>query len=295
MGTKQKTIDASRGQWRTILTTLGISSDCLNGRHGPCPICGGKDRFRFDDKNGKGTFYCNGCGAGDGLDLIQKIKGVSFSEAARMVDDLVRTEKLEPKTVQAPPQVSKQEMAELWKKGIALTQQNIAGAYIYKRCGITQFPEALRWAGGTMIARVTDPDGNGVQIHKTKFDHNGEKTDRRMMRAPMPPGSAIRLYEPIQGVLGVAEGIETAISAAQLFKCPTWALINANNLEKWLPPNGVEHVMIFGDNDFTFTGQAAAYNLAKRIVAAGKCQVSVIIPPNPGWDWNDVHQRGEIP
>ncbi|MDI5829610.1 hypothetical protein MJN51_36035, partial [Salmonella enterica subsp. enterica serovar Kentucky] len=35
-------------------------------RHAPCPACGGKDRFRFDD-NGRGSFICNQCGAGDGL------------------------------------------------------------------------------------------------------------------------------------------------------------------------------------------------------------------------------------
>ena len=265
----------------------------MNGRHGPCPICGGKDRFRFDDKNGKGTFYCNGCGAGDGLDLIQKVKGISFSEAASMVDNLIRLEDIRPKPVHTPPSVSKEAMAELWKKGIALSEQNVAGAYLKMRCGITKYPKVLRWTGDMMIAKVSDPDGKGVQIHKTKFDQNGVRAERLMMRAPLPPGSAIRLYEPIQGVLGVAEGIETAISAAQLFKCPTWALINANNLEKWLPPQGVEHVMIFGDNDLTFTGQAAAYNLAKRIVATGACQVSVLIPPHPGWDWNDIHQRGE--
>lgn len=210
-----------------------------------------------------------------------------------MVDNLIRLEDIRPKVVPPIPQVSREKMAELWKSGIALSEHNVAGAYITKRCGITKYPKVLRWMGEMMLAKVSDPDGNGVQIHKTKFDQNGVRAERLMMRAPLPPGSAIRLYEPIQGVLGVAEGIETAISAAQIFKCPTWALINANNLEKWLPPKGVEHVMIFGDNDFTFTGQAAAYNLAKRLVATGECQVSVIIPPNPGWDWNDVHMRGD--
>jgi autotransporter-associated beta strand protein len=28
----------------------------LSGRHVPCPFCGGRDRFRFDDKNGAGTW-----------------------------------------------------------------------------------------------------------------------------------------------------------------------------------------------------------------------------------------------
>lgn len=36
-----------------------ISERALENKHGPCPICHGKDRYRFDDLEGKGTFYCN--------------------------------------------------------------------------------------------------------------------------------------------------------------------------------------------------------------------------------------------
>ena len=44
-----------------------------NGRHCPCPVCGGKDRFRFDNKDGRGTYICNQCCSGDGLELIKTI------------------------------------------------------------------------------------------------------------------------------------------------------------------------------------------------------------------------------
>ncbi|NYY79755.1 hypothetical protein DMH17_06695 [Raoultella planticola] len=36
-------------------------------------MCGGADRFRFDDKEGRGTWFCNQCGAGDGLKLVEKV------------------------------------------------------------------------------------------------------------------------------------------------------------------------------------------------------------------------------
>lgn len=210
-----------------------------------------------------------------------------------MVDELVKTNGIKPAKVVEIQPVSKEKMAELWKSGISLTQFNVGGQHLMKRCRITKFPSCLRVVGNVMIAKVSDPDGNGVQIHKTKFDENGIRSERLMMRAPLPPGSAIRLYEPVKGVLGVAEGIETAISAAMIYKCPVWALINANNLEKWTPPPGVDHVMIFGDNDLTFTGQAAAYSLARRLVAMGNYQVDVHIPKESGHDWNDVHMKGD--
>lgn len=206
-----------------------------------------------------------------------------------MVDDLVKVNGIKPVKVDEKPAVSKAEMAETWKKGVPLNLFNAGGAYLTKRCKITVYPPSLRMVDSTMIARVTDLDGNGVQLHKTTFDDQGNKIGRKMMRAPMPPGSAIRLHDPVQGVLGVAEGIETALSASQLYNCPVWALINANNLEKWMPPQGAEHIMIFGDNDLSYTGQASAYALAKRLVATGSYKVDVLIPSQPGFDWNDVH------
>src|SRR5690348_13963485 len=57
------TVDRARGRWREILPCLGVETRYLTNKHGPCPLCGGKDRFRFDDKNGDGTYYCNQCGA----------------------------------------------------------------------------------------------------------------------------------------------------------------------------------------------------------------------------------------
>lgn len=73
------------GQWQNILPRLGI--DIAVNKHCPCPACGGTDRFRFDDRDGRGTYICNQCGAGDGLDLIKKVNHCSTIEAAQMVAD----------------------------------------------------------------------------------------------------------------------------------------------------------------------------------------------------------------
>ena len=255
-------------------------------------MCGGTDRFRFDNKKGRGTFFCNQCGAGDGLDLIQKIKNITFAEAARMVDDLLQKHGQKPVQVHEPPAVSREEMERMWKAASPLSLNNPGGVYISSRTGIERFPKALRFHQGAMLAKVSDPSGRGIQIHKTMLDSNGNKLGRRMLRAPLPHGSAIRLYDPMNGVLGVAEGIETAISAAILHNCPVWALINANNLEKWEPPAGVNHVIVFGDNDNSFTGQSASFALAKKL-ARMDLFVDVKIPFTRGWDWNDVQMKGD--
>lgn len=45
------TVERARGRWREILPQLGIDTSYLRTRHGPCPLCGGKDRFRWDDNH----------------------------------------------------------------------------------------------------------------------------------------------------------------------------------------------------------------------------------------------------
>ncbi|MGQ3903891.1 DUF927 domain-containing protein [Mixta calida] len=79
---------AAANRWPMVLSQLGINVPRSPRQHAPCPACGGKDRFRFDDK-GRDSFFCNQCGAGDGLDLIQKVNQCGTTEAARMAADVL--------------------------------------------------------------------------------------------------------------------------------------------------------------------------------------------------------------
>jgi phage/plasmid primase-like uncharacterized protein len=77
------------GRWPEIFAALGI--DVGNGRHMPCPACGGTDRFRFDDQEGRGTWFCNQCSpqAGDGFALVKKVLGFDFAGAVKLVREVV--------------------------------------------------------------------------------------------------------------------------------------------------------------------------------------------------------------
>lgn len=81
-----ETVKQACGHWPRILPALGVKVN--KNQHQACPVCGGSDRFRFDDKEGRGTWFCNQCGAGDGLKLVEKVFGVSPSEAAGKVNVL---------------------------------------------------------------------------------------------------------------------------------------------------------------------------------------------------------------
>lgn len=77
------------GNWKGIITALGVSPNYLTGKHSPCPLCGGKDRFRFSDYHGNGDYICNQCGNGDGFSLLMAINGYSFAEACEAVANLL--------------------------------------------------------------------------------------------------------------------------------------------------------------------------------------------------------------
>src|SRR5688500_4565649 len=75
-----------RGRWIGILSAVGVPPKALKNRHGPCPVCGGKDRFRFDDKGATGSFYCSQCGPGDGIELVKGLHRLDFRDAARLIE-----------------------------------------------------------------------------------------------------------------------------------------------------------------------------------------------------------------
>jgi putative DNA primase/helicase len=83
------TIERARGRWREILLHVGIASRFLSNKHGPCPLCGGKDRFRFDDRDGSGSYFCNQCGPGAGILLVRKALKCDHGTACRKVDEII--------------------------------------------------------------------------------------------------------------------------------------------------------------------------------------------------------------
>jgi len=88
----ERVTQVAEGNWSWILSQLGIELKYLKNRHGPCPGCSGVDRFRFDDKYGRGTWICGGGGreqAGDGFQLLEHVYGWSRAESFKAVADVL--------------------------------------------------------------------------------------------------------------------------------------------------------------------------------------------------------------
>ncbi|MFH1924154.1 MAG: primase-helicase zinc-binding domain-containing protein, partial [Planctomycetota bacterium] len=90
---------ALRGRAVDVLEHVaGIPRDVLDGRHHPCPLCGGKDRFRLIDAE-VGAVYCNNCfdsKNGDALAAVQHFRNVEFPEALPLVGEYLGIQGIQP-------------------------------------------------------------------------------------------------------------------------------------------------------------------------------------------------------
>lgn len=304
---------AAADRWPTVLAGLHIDVPDSPRRHGPCPACGGSDRFRFDD-GGRGSFICNQCGAGDGLDLIRKVNKCDTTEAARLAAEVLgidyrvderneeaarqRREQMEAERQQRE-QVRQQKASEEaeqrqsvfvghWQR---LTNAAASGESQYltgKELSGFTFPIL---ADGSLLLSLVDDTGT-VTAAQT-ITPQGEK---RLLTGSAKRGAyhAVNVADAPLSVL-IAEGLATALSVHLIRpEALTVCAIDAGNLQPVAQamhqryPNA--QIIIAADNDIKpgepNTGKDAAEKAAKAVSGW------VALPPTvEKADWNDYHQQ----
>ncbi len=306
----------AHGRWPGILERLGVDAAVLGGRNQPCPACGGKDRFQFTDKYADGNYVCRGCGPGDGFALLILCRDWKFIDALKAVEGVVgrALEHAAPPTPGASPQGMRKLAEDIWQEAQPIAAGDAVATYLARRgIVLAKYPAVLRTHAAlgyyvrqpgqarakrvrdyaAMVAAVQGPDARLVSLHRTYLEHGAKAavTDSKKLLTAGICGAAVRLFEPADE-LAVAEGIETALAVHASTGAPTWAALSAANLEKLWIPARIRKIGIYADHDASYTGQAAAYALARRIKMQARGQaapeVAVHIPHRVDTDWADV-------
>lgn len=261
----------------------------------------------FTVNDAKGFYHCFGCHAhGDVLDWWQKAEGLSFNEAR----DRLRSEAgdfLAPPSQTRPSprrdetdddMARKQREARtIWKESQSLIG-SIAEVYLREaRCiGLESLPESLRFHPAlvpdprlaepypAMIVAVTNSLDQLVAIQRTflKLDGSGKAGFSAPKRGLGPVGQGAVKLGAAATILGIAEGVETGLSAMELFRVPVWCALGSN-LARIELPNAVRQVVVFGDKGKA--GEDAAAK-ARQIFRSQGRKVNVRFP-EIGGDFND--------
>ena len=150
-----------------------------------------------------------------------------------------------------------------------------------------------------MFSVATNDKSNPVMTHQT-YLHGDSKADVEVQKrtskvdkereSVIEESIAIRMFD-VQTCLGISEGVESALSASQLYECSTWAVLNTNFMKKFRAPPGVEHLIIFGDGDSNGAGQAAAFVCGNANILTNNDVKKVTIRFPESGDFNDVLQE----
>jgi putative DNA primase/helicase len=143
--------------------------------------------------------------------------------------------------------------------------------------------------GPALVARAQAPDGASIGVHITWLAHGGTGKDpeaaRKMLGAGFS-GASVRLGDGPDVV--VAEGIESALSAAHALGLSPVAALSAGGVAAWRPWPGVRGIMFAPDRDPSGVGERAARGAADRLHRAGWTIHGFALPPAPFCDWNDA-------
>ncbi|HFT7042764.1 TPA: primase-helicase zinc-binding domain-containing protein [Enterobacter hormaechei] len=293
------TVKQACGHWPRILPALGVK--VMKNRHQACPVCGGSDRFRFDDKEGRGTWYCNQCGAGDGLKLVEKVFGVSASEAAGKVNALTGSlPPVAPEVIaaaEAETDADRKAAAMLATKLMEKTRTATGNAYLTRK----GFPghECVMLTGTHKTGGVTFHAGDvavplyddtGVLVNVQLINSDGLK---RTLKGGAVKGTCHTLEGKKEAGkrLWIAEGYATALTVHHLTGETVMVALSSVNLLSLASLARQKHpacqIVLAADHDLSGNGQT------KAAAAAQACEGTVALPPVFG-DWNDAFmQQGE--
>ena len=323
------------GRWLDALAHLSPAlSEAVQrpGRNVTSPVDGKPDGFRLfrDAAETGGGCIQNERAFPEGIDLLMRIEGWSFPDTYdRLLEWLEGPKPLPPvrRIFPVSPEKKQAQMArrrrwlnDSWSNAVSLDHDAATPARVYLRsrgvCDAALHSSNLRChpalkyqdaEGGSgtfpsLIGLVRDNEGIPVSLHRTFLTSSGTKlvVGGKSVRKLTPSvsdskGRVLQLRAPRDGVLGIAEGLETSLAVTTTTGIPVWSCISASMMPVWRPPEGIHTVFIFADRDRSSAGQNAGYALRDELKTMGIKGV-VMLPKlelgdRKSVDWADVLRR----
>ena len=293
------------GAWRQTLENYGCHLP--SGRHhGPCPVCGGKDRFRFDDKEGRGTWFCSQCDpqSGGGLLLLSRFLGKPTIEVANELLGNTPERSRAPvyRSFVSEDQIRKANHEQARKGAEALlasselrthpymSDRGLDGQWLVNGEPIMGRDRSVIQPGELLLVPACKAEGDGSKlVNVQKIKANKEKR-------PLFGGDMAGVYHKLDGhqkLIAIAEGYATGVTVNQVTGATTYVAFQTGNLatvSAWVAGHhpGVS-VVFFADHDeLDITHQwRPGEKFAKD--AAAPIGATVALPPELG-DWDDYRQ-----
>jgi hypothetical protein len=214
-------------------------------------------------------------------------------EAPALFSPSAITNEPEPTSTRKPSAAA----LRIWRDAQPL-RASPAKAYLESR-GILAASPALRFHPRTplgpkgwtrflpaMIAAVSIDEGP-IAIHRTFLctEASGKAAFKKPKRALGALGeAAVRLFAPVSGKLGLAEGVESAMSAYALTGIPVWATLGNERFGLVSVPESVTELHLFVDHDAG--GELAA---SRGLAAYARDGRTILVrkPSSRDTDWND--------
>ena len=284
------------GVWRQTLEGYGCKLP--NGRqHGPCPVCGGKDRFRFDDKDGRGTWFCSQCDpqSGGGLLLLSRYLGKPTIETAKELigQDMPRT--VAPvRKHSATDEQMRDELRKRAKRGAVMLMEHSTPAshpYMDGKGLHGDWPVNSQIMMGADQERIEPGALLLVPVYKNGELVNVQKITAEGKKRPIYGGDMSGVCHVITGtgkIVAITEGFATGVTVNRMTNATTYVAFNTGNLmditAQARAENTDANIVIFADNDEHGAGLKYAEDAAIPVNA------KIALPPEIG-DWDDYRQK----
>jgi putative DNA primase/helicase len=255
-------------------------------RIGPCPVCGGRDRFSINTK--KNVFNCRGCSrGGDVITLIQFLDGIGFQEAVESLTG--ERQSSTSKNIEGARELDRASLASLEHAG-------------HLRHGVDPANEQKPNAERKIVATYDYTDSDGALIYQVvRFKPKDFK-----QRRPDGSGDWVWSLDNLNGrrilyrwpdltkypdaTVFVCEGEKDADRVASLDQCATTIAGDGHWTADCIEPLKGRNVFILEDNDDT--GRKKALKAAMALNGSAASIRVVKLPDLPEGkdvgDWLDA-------